>query len=208
MTTPHLDQLAEEGILFNNCFCTNAICAPSRAVVLTGKYSHINGVRDNQQSFDGSQVTFPKLLQEGGYRTALIGKWHLGGTADYHPMRRGFDEFYGIPNTTDETLYVPTSTESKAPLPDGFLVPQIIQARAGGQLENVKPYSIDTRRTIDVELADMSVKYIQARVEKETGRKPSQAEVRKVLKGIDPNQDQTLTADEVTRVLKKGRRKR
>jgi arylsulfatase A-like enzyme len=75
--TPNLDRLAKEGMLFNNCFCTNSICAPCRAVILTGKYSHINGVTDNSLKFDGSQQTFPKLLQNIGYETAIIGKWHL-----------------------------------------------------------------------------------------------------------------------------------
>jgi arylsulfatase A-like enzyme len=75
--TPNLDRIAKEGMLFNNSFCTNSICAPCRAVILTGKYSHINGVRDNRQKFDGSQQTFPKLLQKVGYETAMIGKWHL-----------------------------------------------------------------------------------------------------------------------------------
>ena len=75
--TPNLDRLAKEGMLFENCFCTNSICAPSRAVILTGKYSHINGVLDNYTKFDGSQQTFPKLLQKAGYETAIIGKWHL-----------------------------------------------------------------------------------------------------------------------------------
>ena len=75
--TPNLDRLAREGMLFNNSFCTNSICAPCRAVILTGKYSHINGVIDNRQKFDPSQQTFPKLLQNVGYETAMIGKWHL-----------------------------------------------------------------------------------------------------------------------------------
>ena len=75
--TPHLDRLAVEGMRFNNCFCTNSICAPSRATILTGKYSHVNGVIDNRTRFDGSQQTFPKLLQQAEYETAMIGKWHL-----------------------------------------------------------------------------------------------------------------------------------
>ena len=75
--TPNIDRLAVEGKLFSNCFCTNSICAPSRAVILTGKYSHLNGVIDNRERFDGDQQTFPKLLQERGYETAFIGKWHL-----------------------------------------------------------------------------------------------------------------------------------
>lgn len=75
--TPNIDRIAREGVRFDNALVTNSICAPSRAVVLTGKYSHLNGVIDNRQRFDGEQQTFPKLLKAAGYQTALFGKWHL-----------------------------------------------------------------------------------------------------------------------------------
>ncbi len=75
--TPNIDRLADEGMIFRNSFCTNSICAPSRAVIQTGKHSHLNGVIDNREVFDSAQVTFPKLLSKGGYQTAMIGKWHL-----------------------------------------------------------------------------------------------------------------------------------
>lgn len=75
--TPHLDALAREGMRFDRAFCGNAICAPARATLLTGKHSHKHGVIDNSVSFDGSQPTFPKALQAAGYQTALFGKWHL-----------------------------------------------------------------------------------------------------------------------------------
>ncbi|MCH8961177.1 MAG: sulfatase [Bacteroidetes bacterium] len=75
--TPNIDRLAREGMLFQRCFVTNSICAPSRAVILTGKYSHLNGQLTNVETFNGQQQTFPKLLRQAGYETAIVGKWHL-----------------------------------------------------------------------------------------------------------------------------------
>lgn len=87
--TPNIDRLAEEGMIMKNVFCTNAICGPSRAAILTGKYSHVNGYYKNESGgkFNVNQWTFPEELQRNGYQTALFGKWHLGSEP------RGFDYF-------------------------------------------------------------------------------------------------------------------
>lgn len=87
--TPNIDRLANEGMIMKNAFCTNAICGPSRAAILTGKYSHVNGYYKNESGgqFNSNQWTFPEELQKNGYQTALFGKWHLG----VEP--KGFDYF-------------------------------------------------------------------------------------------------------------------
>ena len=90
--TPNIDRIAREGMLFENSFCANSICGPSRACILTGKHSHVNGFLSNERArFDGSQMTFPKLLQKAGYQTALMGKWHLQSDPT------GFDKWEVLP---------------------------------------------------------------------------------------------------------------
>lgn len=89
--TPNIDVLAASGMLFRNSFCTNSICGPSRAVIQTGKHSHKNGFMNNGNSFDWNQQTFPKLLQQAGYATAIFGKSHLKGEP------QGYDDWKVLP---------------------------------------------------------------------------------------------------------------
>ena len=93
--TPAIDKLAAQGMVMRNSFCTNSICGPSRAAILTGKHSHKNGFMNNGNSFDWDQQTFPKLLQQAGYQTALYGKSHLKGTP------QGFDHWAVLPGQGD-----------------------------------------------------------------------------------------------------------
>lgn len=95
--TPNIDRLANEGVLFANSFVANSISGPSRACLLTGKHSHKNGFIDNKHKFDGEQQTFPKLLQQAGYQTAIVGKWHLTSEPtgfDYWNILVGQGEYY------------------------------------------------------------------------------------------------------------------
>jgi len=91
IATPNIDRIANEGILFNRCFVANSICSPARATLLTGQHSHKNGVKNNTTRFDSSRITMPKLLQQAGYQTAIIGKWHL------HSYPTGFDYWKILP---------------------------------------------------------------------------------------------------------------
>lgn len=104
MSTPHIDRIANEGMRFDNSFVTNALCAPSRATLLTGKYSNLNGMLSNpgettqgvtaSSTFDSAQETLPKILRRNGYQTGMVGKWHLPA----NPGLTGFDYFVFKPN--------------------------------------------------------------------------------------------------------------
>lgn len=127
--TPNIDRLAKGGMIFHRCLVPNSICGPSRATVLTGKYSHVNGFYDNTYSrFDGSQVTFPKLLRQAGYQTAIVGKWHLVTDPT------GFDYWEILPD--QGVYYQPVMIRNGKRITCEGYVTDIITERALDWLEN------------------------------------------------------------------------
>ena len=130
MQTPNIDRLANEGMLFENAYVTNSICSPSRAVALTGKFSHLNGVRDNLDVFDPSQVTFPKILQKNGYETAVVGKWHLKSEPT------GFDFWKVLPDQGH--YYDPKFRTSKGTLQEDGYVTDITTDLAIQYLDSIR----------------------------------------------------------------------
>ncbi len=101
--TPNIDRIRREGMRLNNCFCTNSICTPSRATILTGQYSHVNGVTTLGKTLDRDRQNVAKLLQQAGYQTAVVGKWHLKSEPsgfDYYNVLPGQGK-YGVLNTVE-----------------------------------------------------------------------------------------------------------
>jgi arylsulfatase A-like enzyme len=166
MPTPRLDQLASQGVRFTQ-FLVEASCTPSRAALMTGRYSIRSGlslilVVGTTNTLSAKEVTLARVLKDGGYDTAMFGKWHLGTEAQSQPQNQGFDEFYGILNSSDDSLHVPMMMKRfHFPLPPEELQPHIVQAKAGGKLEAVKPYTTDARAHIDIEIADLAVDYVK-----------------------------------------------
>ena len=134
--TPNIDRIAAEGTRFDRALVTNSICGPCRAVVLTGKYSHLNGFYNNTNSlFNGAQVTFPKLLQKAGYQTAMIGKWHLGSDPT------GFDFWQVLPG--QGVYYNPPMINAQGTVKTQGYVTEIITDLSLGWLEKrdkTKPF--------------------------------------------------------------------
>jgi arylsulfatase A-like enzyme len=136
LETPQLDRIASGGMRFDRCLVTNSICGPSRATILTGTYSHINGFVNNVNSvFNGAQITFPKLLQKAGYQTALIGKWHLVSDPT------GFDFWQILPGQGD--YYNPTMLRSDGSVQLSGYVTDLISDQSIDWLKNrdkTKPF--------------------------------------------------------------------
>jgi arylsulfatase len=158
--TPRLDKLAGEGMRFLN-FNVETQCTPSRSALMTGRHPVRSGttkvVWGQLYGLTQWEVTIAELLSEEGYSTAMFGKWHLGDTKGRFPTDQGFDEWYGIPNTTDESLY-PSGFQFD---PEAVATPHIMQSTKGSDPEEVKVYDREARRTIDSELTERAISFMK-----------------------------------------------
>jgi arylsulfatase A-like enzyme len=107
LATPNIDRLAREGIRFTDFYAVANTCSPSRAALMTGRYPPRSGVNavlfhDTPEGLPDREITIAELLRDAGYRTGMIGKWHLGATDEFMPLRHGFSEFFGVPHSNDE----------------------------------------------------------------------------------------------------------
>jgi arylsulfatase len=161
--TPRLDKLASEGIRFQN-FNVEPQCTPSRSAFMTGRHPIRSGttkvVWGMLYGLTQWEETIAELMSGQGYKTGMFGKWHLGDTEGRFPTDQGFDEWYGIANTTDEAMY------SSNYLYDSTVVsePYIVEAKRGEKPAKVKPYTLETRRTIDSELTEKAIAFIKKNV--------------------------------------------
>jgi arylsulfatase len=170
--SPRIDKLASEGILLQN-FNTEPQCTPSRSALMTGR----RPIRSGTQSVPIGlpyyglvpwEITIAELLSDGGYATGIFGKWHLGKTPGRFPTDQGFDEWYGIPNSTDECLWVspeetasnPNALDIKGSIPE-HEIPWIMQGRRGEAPEKLKVYDIEQRRLIDAELTARAIDFMK-----------------------------------------------
>jgi arylsulfatase len=159
--TPRLDQLAAEGLRLTN-FNVEVQCTPSRSAIMTGRYAirSGNGVAPLGSGVYGLvqwEVTMAEMLSEAGYATGMFGKWHLGRTPGRFPTDQGFDEWYGIPNSTDESAYhdLPGFAES------GVEETYLMEGRKGQEPRKLRPYRLDYRPLIDGDLTDKAIDFMR-----------------------------------------------
>jgi len=176
--SPRIDKLASEGILLQN-FNTEPQCTPSRSALMTGRHA----IRSGTQSVPVGlpyyglvpwEVTIAELLSDSGYATGIFGKWHLGKTPGRFPTDLGFDEWYGIPNSTDECLWVspevtasdPNARDIKDSVPE-HAIPWIMEAGRGEQPKRLKVYDVEQRRLVDGELTHRAIEFMKAKAKAE-----------------------------------------
>jgi arylsulfatase A-like enzyme len=158
--TPRLDTLAEEGMKLLN-FNVEPQCTPSRSALMTGRHPIRSGTTNvvwgMLYGMTQWEVTMPELFSEAGYATGMFGKWHLGNTEGRLPIDQGFDEWYGIPDSTDEVLY-PTSVNYD---PEVAHRSYIMEGRKGEKVKKLRPYTVEERPLIDAELTKRTIDFMK-----------------------------------------------
>ena len=159
--TPRIDALAQEGLRFLN-FNVESDCVPTRSALMTGRHPIRTGALQSvpaglPQGIHPWEKTLPQVLKAAGYATGMFGKWHLGDREGRFPHQRGFDEWYGIPRTSNETMF----TSSPGFDPAVVDVPQVMQGLAGQPAENVAEYNLAKRRLIDSELTERAIQFMR-----------------------------------------------
>ena len=163
--TPRLDQVAAEGLRLTN-FNVEVQCTPSRSALMTGRYAIRSGngtVPMGQGAYGLVQweVTMAEMLSDAGYATGMFGKWHLGRTEGRFPTDQGFDEWYGVPNSTDESVYSSLPGFAESGLPETY----VMDGKKGGTPEKVRPYRLDYRPLIDRDLTDRAISFMRRQAE-------------------------------------------
>ena len=167
--TPRIDSLADEGLKCLN-FNVESDCVPTRSALMTGRHPIRTGALQSvpaglPQGIHPWEITLPQVLKQAGYDTAMFGKWHLGDRPGRYPNDRGFDEWYGIPRTSNETLF----TQSPGFDQTVVDIPQVMEGFAGQPAKNVAEYDLEKRRLIDSELTEKSIDFMRR---KANGDKP------------------------------------
>ena len=167
--TPRMDKLADEGLRLTN-FNVEVQCTPSRSALMTGRYAirSGNGTVPLGEGIYGLvqwEVTMAEMLSEAGYTTGMFGKWHLGRTEGRFPTDQGFDEWYGIPNSTDESVYSSLDGFAESGVSETY----VMEGRKGEVPKKVRPYRLDYRPLIDRDLTDKAISFIKRRA---GGKKP------------------------------------
>jgi arylsulfatase len=161
--TPRLDKLASEGLRFLN-FNVEPQCTPSRSALMTGRHPIRSGttkvVWGMLYGMTQWERTIPELLSDEGYVTGMFGKWHLGDTQGRFPTDQGFDEWYGIANTTDEAMYSSHYLYDA----DESVKPYVVEATRGAVPKQVKEYDLKARQMIDGELTDKTIDFMKRSV--------------------------------------------
>ena len=159
--TPRIDALAQQGMRFQN-FNVESDCVPTRSALMTGRHPIRTGAVQSvpaglPQGIHPWERTLAQILKDAGYATGMFGKWHLGDRDGRFPHQRGFDEWYGIPRTTNESMF----TSAHGFDPTVVDVPYVMEGFVGQPANNVAPYDLAKRRLIDSELTDKTIDFMR-----------------------------------------------